>query len=633
MSHISNLISQISHLKSKIFLLLLFTSAVPAFAQYHALHEIDSAMDISPNYLPTSFAPIKTFEFEPLVYKTIDTGMVSTHLFDPVFKLDRIYQNLGIGGQAHQSIIFNYKYEPGFVYQVLPYPLYFKEQNDLVFYKVQTTYSRVAYALSFPKDHELSAEFAKKMKGVSVAANIYSSVNKGTFTHQDTRNLCGDFLLHYEIPSSLFGFRASYIINFLNNLENGGLADIKSYQARSSENNVGYEVITPYANGKVTTHDLALQPYVNIMNKDKKYFGTFTYDFQFKQTTIKYSDKLDSVGYPYHGTYFSDEVTNDSTRIRAVKSALQWSNYAPFQEISAKDYFFYIAAGVLHDYADFVYSDHTFNSFYGFARTHIRLFKLLDIKIKGSYSFFGHNRNDIIANAEVSFAINRGKEHFVGAGISFYNSTPEYMLQNLASNNFLWDTLFKKQNILHLNAFWNYKKYNVSVNYYYLNNFVYLSEELRPVQNENAGNLLQFSTFIPFRYKNLGITTNLNLQYCTKDVVHVPFFAGKISVFYIFEFFKKRLKIQIGTDLMYNTAYYADAYLPVLHKFYYQNKQKTGDFLYMDVNLTVRIDRINFFLRAGNLLAPAMGYKNFTTPYFPIKEYLISLGINWRFFD
>jgi len=624
--------SHISNLKSHILLLLLFSSSLTVFAQFHP-HQIDSVMDISPAYLPTSYAHLTTFEFEPLIFQPIDTGMVTTHLYDPLFKSDIIYQNLGIGGQAHQSMIFNYKKTPGFLYQTLPYPLYFKEQNDLVFYKVQTTYSRVAYAMSFPKDHELSAVFAKTMKGVSIAVNMYASVNKGTFTHQDTRNLCGDFLLHYEIPSSIFGFRASYIINFLNNAENGGLSNINTYQDNAEDSNSKYGVITPYADSKITTHDIAFQPYVNIKNKKKKYFGTFTYDFLLKQTTLRYHDEFDSITYAKYSPHYSEKITNDSTRVIALKNALQWSNFEPYKELSAKNYFFHIAGGVLHDYTELKYSKTVFNSFDVFARTHIRMFKILDIKAKVSYSFYGFTLNDLSANAEVSFAINREKEHLVGASINFYNNSPEYMMQHLRSNNFRWDTLFLKQNILHINAFWNFKKYNFTINYYFLNKYVYLSEELRPAQSAKDGNLLQFSTFIPFFYKNFGATANLNVQYCTKEVVHVPIFAGKLSLFYIIELFKKRLKIQVGTDLMYNTAYYADAYLPVLHKFYYQSAQKTGNFLYMDVNLTLRIDRINFFFRAGNLLAPAMVYRNFTTPYFPVKDYLLSIGINWRFFD
>jgi hypothetical protein len=206
-------------------------------------------------------------------------------------------------------------------------------------------------------------------------------------------------------------------------------------------------------------------------------------------------------------------------------------------------------------------------------------------------------------------------------------------MQHVFVNNFRWANQFQKQNVTQVKAFRNYQKYNVSVSYYYLNNLLYLSEELKPVQNENSGNMVQFSAFVPFRYKNFGTTANINFQYCTNDKIHVPFFAGKLSVYYIIELLKKRLKIQVGSDLMYNTTYYSDAYLPVLHKFYYQNSQSVGNFLFLDANLTIKVERISAFFRAGNLLAPIMKYRNFTTPNHPVKDYLFSLGVNWRFYD
>jgi hypothetical protein len=84
---------------------------------------------------------------------------------------------------------------------------------------------------------------------------------------------------------------------------------------------------------------------------------------------------------------------------------------------------------------------------------------------------------------------------------------------------------------------------------------------------------------------------------------------------------------------MYQTNYYADAYLPVLHQFYYQKSKTVGNYLFMDANLTVKIERINFFFRIGNLLAPIMKYRTFTTPNYPAAEFWINLGINWRFYD
>jgi len=620
----------------------LLTNIKPVFAQYH-VHEIDSVMDMSPDHLPTYYTQINFLQFMPLTFKPIDTEMIGTHLYDPLLKTENIYQGLGISGQAHQPIVFDYQKEIGFLYQVLPYPLYFKKQSDLKYYKLQTTYSRVAYTFSFleTRENEIFAEFARYMRGVTVVANLYASHNTSTgtggFQNQGVRNLCGDLLIHYEMPSARYGFRVSYIINHLNNSENGGLVDMENYQSRKRDpsdivNNQAFEVRNPEsskASSNIIMHDLALQNYVNLKRKNDRYFGTITYDFQWTQTTIRYNNELET-DFPH----YNSKITNDSTRIATVKNAIQWSNFSPFQGASAKGNFFHVAGGLLHDYADLRYTNTTFTALYLFARTHIRLFNMMDITGQVSYSLVSdYANNDIAANAGISWAINREKEHIIGLNANYYRNDPEYIMQHVFVNNFRWINQFAKQDIVHFKAFWNYQKYNVSVGYYYLNNFVHLSEELRPVQNENNGNLIQVSAFIPFRHKNFGTIANLNMQYCTKDVVNVPLFAGKLSVFYIIELLKKRLKIQVGTDVMYNTTYYADAYLPVLRKFYYQSSQPIGNFIFMDANLTVSIDRIIFFARIGNILPPLMKYRNFTTPDYPVNDYLISLGITWRFFD
>ena len=600
---------------------LLLLNTVQVFAQHH--HEVDSVMDFSPLYLPTYYTHIKFIEFQPLKFTSIDTGMVDTHLYEPSLHTENIYQNLGLNGNPHQSIIFDYKRDMGFLYQTLPYPLYFKKQSDLAFYKLQTVYAKIAYTYGTDfsgSENNLFAEFAQYIRGVTVSANLYASRRgEGPFVNQGLTNLSGDILIHYEMPSSIYGFRASYIINRADNKE--------------KKENGGYEVFSPNASSLITTHDLALQNYVNLKSKNGKYFGTFSYDFQLEQTTIHYKDAFDAAKPKYEFYFDSNTTTNDSVRIQNVKNAIQWSNFAPYKEQCDKNNFFRIAGGVLYDYANLKYIYTPFNSLYLFARTHIRLFKVMEITGDVSYSLISdYSNNDLAAKAGISWTLNREKEHKIGLNIAYYENNPEYIMQHVFVNNFRWINQFQKQNIIQLKAFWNYQKYYTSVSYYYLNRLVYLSEALRPVQNSNNGNLIQISTYLPFRYKHFGATANLNMQYCTKDVVNVPLFAGKLSVFYTIELLKKRLKILVGTDIMYNSVYYADAYLPVLHKFYYQKSQLAGNFVYIDANLTVQIERINFFGRIGNILGTVINRNNYTTPNYP-SNYLINVGISWRFHD
>ena len=628
---------------------LVFAYTISLFAQQNTVHPIDSVMDLSPNYLPTSYSNMHHIEFEPLIFESIDTGMSQMHQFNLLLKTENIYQSLGIGGQAHQSIVFDYERDMGFLYQELPYPLYSKTQSDLVFPKLQTTYSKIAFTFGIPKENELYATFAKYMKGVTIAFNINASLNEW-FVDYNTRNFCGDFLIHYELPSSFYGFKASAIINNVNNAEIGGINDVNSYKERED-----YYLMNPRASSKNTTIDIALQNYLNIINSNKKYFGTFTHDFQFIQTKLNYYDQFESLpNNPYYGVYYSTIATNDTTQIHQFKNALQWSNFMPYKEMSNKNNFFHIAGGILHDYAkvenlSLYLMDSNYHrnsskiqpfkasSLYLFARTHIRLFKLMDISAKISYSVYGYTKDDLIANAGISWSLNKEKEHSIALDANYYRNNPEYIMQYVVSNHFLWDTTFVKQNVVQLKALWNYQNYNIAVSYYYLNKLVYLTEELRPIQDYNTGNMIQVSTLIPFRYKNFGTTANLNLQYCSNEVIYVPLFSGKLSVFYIFELLKKRLKIQIGTDLMYNTSYYADGYLPVLHTFYCQNSQSIGNFIFWDANITFQIDRINFFFRMGNLLPPFIQkYRNFTTPFYPENENMLNticIGISWKFFD
>lgn len=613
---------------------ILFVHTNKTIAQFQAMHQIDSVMDLSPYYLPTHFTNLKFIEFEPLIYKPVDTGMVTTHQYDPLFKTENIYQHLGICGQAHQSMIFNYQKEMGFVYQTLPYPLFFKKQSALNFYKLQTTYSKIAYTFGLTKENELDAVFAKSMKGVTISAHVFGILNNGAFAHQKTTNICGDITIHYELPSTKYGFKASYIINRITNEDNGGLSDFNAYQSRVAKNNASYDVNFLNAKTQITEHDFTLQNYVNIKNKNNKYFGTIVYDFQLHQTKVDVKDKdMNKNRFRYENYYFSNVVTHDSTKIMTAKNAIQWSNFSPYQEKSNKNNFFHIAGGVLHDYADLKYSNTRFISLYLFARTQIHLFKVMDITAKVSYSIGDYTNEDLSAKAGISWTINKEKEHIIGLNAHYDKIAPDYKMQHLFTNNFRWANRFEKQNIVQFNTFWNYEKYNCSVSYYFINKWVYLSEELVPVQNKNNGNLIQISTFIPYRYKNFGATANLHLQYCSKDVVNVPLFAGKLSIYYIFELLKKKLKIQIGTDAMYNTTYYADVYLPVLQMFYSQQTHSAGNFVFLDANLTIKIERIIFFFRIGNLLPPIMKYRNYTTPYYPVNDFFMNLGICWRFHD
>ena len=77
-------------------------------------HTIDSAMAISPDYMPVSVANLSGAFFMPLTYKPIDTTFFYTSEYDPLESSTNILQTLGTYSQAHKSMVFDYTRDVGF---------------------------------------------------------------------------------------------------------------------------------------------------------------------------------------------------------------------------------------------------------------------------------------------------------------------------------------------------------------------------------------------------------------------------------------------------------------------------------------------------------------------------------------
>jgi hypothetical protein len=258
----------------------------------------------------------------------------------------------------------------------------------------------------------------------------------------------------------------------------------------------------------------------------------------------------------------------------------------------------------------------------------------------------GYNNNDALAAANIEWSLNRSKRHYFGFAASYDRISPDFiMAKNGGFQTYLdsvltsfgqWDSNFSKQSFLKLSVYWNYDHYFVRFNYFMEYNRVFWGSDMKPFVNSKYTSIIQLHLYAPLRIKGFGLTTNMYLQYANSTYVQLPIFAGKISMYYIFNFFARKLKVQVGTDMMYNTPYYADGYNPAFHQFYWQDKHKVGNFLYFDVNLSLQIQRIAFYVRTGNLLSDIWSYNYYTTPAYPMKRIQnanITIGISWRFYD
>ncbi|MDR3048191.1 MAG: putative porin, partial [Bacteroidales bacterium] len=538
--------------------------------------------------------------------------------------------------------------EGAFSYIHLPYSLGFKKQKNLDFYNVKTSFTKLMYANAISGHNFFSGVHAQHYKGMTAIVGLNGFLSAGTraddFENQSTNFFSLDATIHYEIPSKIYGFKVSYILNRLKMGENGGLADLRDTTLErfdyfyflyppKKHNPSDFLVENSNAKSNIINHDLLFQQFVKLQVQNKDFnLGYIVHSFQYKSFNINYQNPWfkDSLGLT---TFYPTDTLVDSLRFYSIVNTLQWSSFKPFAELPNQKYFFHIAGGITHEYTQNRYSRNQNNSFTLFARTAIRLFSVTDINVEFLYSFLGYLHNNATVKGEMKWAIKRSKEHYLGVTADYYRISPDYFFTKYQGVQYRWDTTLQKQNVMKLSAYWTYNKLYASVNYFLLNRYLVLDENVKPYATEGFSSIIQLQVFTPVKIKDFGFNTTLCLQYSGNEYVPVPLFAGKATIYYIFRLVKKRLQLQLGVDMMYNTYCGADAYVPSIHQYRHQKYVETGNYFYLGAYLNLKIKRVGIFLRLDNPLAGIVGNHYFTTPYYPMQGLKFSFGVTWRFYD
>lgn len=161
------------------------------------------------------------------------------------------------------------------------------------------------------------------------------------------------------------------------------------------------------------------------------------------------------------------------------------------------------------------------------------------------------------------------------------------------------------------------------------------SGQLQVGNTAAGGQLLQASVALRLQPCSwLHLHTQQLLQHSTNDVVRVPLWASKNSLFADFHLFHRALRTQVGVDLRYHTSFLADAYDPSLGIFYRQDDTPVGNYLYADFFINLQVKRASIYLKAGHInsfLESEAHY--FSIPHYPENPFALLYGIVWQFFD
>ena len=80
-------------------------------------------------------------------------------------------------------------------------------------------------------------------------------------------------------------------------------------------------------------------------------------------------------------------------------------------------------------------------------------------------------------------------------------------------------------------------------------------------------------------------------------------------------------------------AYSANAFFPLLSKFYVQNDREVDFYPALDAQLSFKVSTFRFFIKMENITALISEEVFFQVPFYLQKENVIRFGVGWQLYD
>lgn len=217
-----------------------------------------------------------------------------------------------------------------------------------------------------------------------------------------------------------------------------------------------------------------------------------------------------------------------------------------------------------------------------------------------------------------------------------YNWQNTETFENERVNSFQFDLLSSK---------WG----NLTAKYTTVDNYAYFTSDpsiepvegaaqafIRPFQETNSINHIKVKYFKELKLGGFALANTLMYQNVeqTAEVLNVPQFVTRNTLYFSSDVFKKAMFLQTGITFKYFTSYAMDAYNPVLGEFYIQNTEKFGGYPMLDFFINAKIQQTRIFLKAEHFNSSFNSTNEFySAPNYPYRDFVIRFGLVWNFFS
>ncbi|MFK7808300.1 MAG: putative porin [Saprospiraceae bacterium] len=215
--------------------------------------------------------------------------------------------------------------------------------------------------------------------------------------------------------------------------------------------------------------------------------------------------------------------------------------------------------------------------------------------------------------------------------------------QHLISQQTAWKNNFNKTFETNVQLSYRLPRFKLELigQYHLIYNFIYFNSQAVPEQFGNPLSIGQLTLIKEFKVGAFHLYNRTTVQQLSRNVIRLPELYSFHSLYYQGRWFKKRLRVQIGTDLRINTPYEAMGYQPAIGQFYLEDyvvgDLKPWSYPAIDFFINIRVKTFRFFFKQENFInyfavQPADHFsfqvKGYGQPYAYLR-----FGASWQFLD
>ncbi len=532
------------------------------------------------------------------------------------------------------------------------------EVDDVYDYHVPTPLTELYFKTVVNQGQQLDALFTSNISpGLNFSLSYKGARSAGNYVNTLTSTGNFKFTTNYISESNRYRLRLHAVVQDLFNQENGGLdANALEGFVTGDEDLQDRGRLEPNLDDATST----LQGTRYYLNHDYEILGqqdsTSYYSARIYNTAF-YEDKFyrfeeSSASNTFLGDSYVSSNLRDQTDLEqgAIEAGMTYDHYI----------LGYFKAGIARQEYNYGYNRTLDLGSGNFITNRLRgelyQFKGAFEKRIGQFDVKANTGINIAGELDGQYVNGSAGYHFndidVKAGIAISSRAPDfnYLLFQSDYVNYNWQNSFNNIEKQQLTFSAHSEKFiDLDVTFTTLQDQVYFEQSFVLDTNNNitgyTANPVQATediTYLKIKahkdikfFRHFGLDNTVMFQNVTQgaNIINVPSFTTRNSLYYKNRLFKKALLLQTGITLKYFDSYFMDAYDPVLGEFVVQTDQKLGAFPLVDFFINAKVRQTRIFLKFEHLnQAFASGDDFFSAPRTPFRDFTVRFGIVWNFF-